>query len=568
MLIPAFAINLIGLALPIVVLQVYDRILPNVALDTFSLLMGGLIILVVVEAFLRVGRSWVMSWIGARFEYAASMAAFDRLLAIDVLAYEKEASGTHLDRLQGLDAIRDYYSGQAATVVVDLPFVIVFLGLIYFMAGWLVVVPLGLLILFSAIALYLAQKSRVAVEKRTDLDDRRYNFVIEALTGVHTVKSMAMEPLMIRRYERLQAQSADAVRDLSERTTLSHGLGMAFSQIAMAAVVAVGAVPAMNGDLSIGALAAATLLTGRVLQPVLRAMGIWTQYQQVTLAKQRMDEIYDLPLEREVPGRARPTLAGRIVFERVSFRYTEDGPLLLDGADLVVEPGETVGFTGANGVGKSAVFGLVLGLLKPTGGRILIDDVDVADIDPHHLRSQMAYMPQYGALFQGTLLENMTNFRAGEAIPEAVRLAQHLGLEDAITRLPNGLDTRVADSAVETLPDGVRQRIVMVRAMVGDPPMILFDDANTSLDRKADNIVRSYFERIKGTRSVLLTTHRPSLLSICDRCFRLNEAAFEPMPVPRAGARAALKDDPGPAPLGTATRSLADTPLAAGRIAS
>ncbi len=529
----SFSINLLSLALPIVILQVYDRILPNAAISSFTALILGLCGVVVAEAALRIGRSYIMSWTGAQFEHATATEAFDRIVSADVATFEREEPGSYLDRLQGLDGLREYYSGQAALVLVDLPYVFLYIGLIWFIAGWLVIIPLILLAVFTGFAMLVGRSMREAMRRRSETDERRYNFIIEALSGIHTIKSMAMEPVMQRRYERLQSQSAEAVFDLTRISAISQGLGSTFGQIAMVAIVCAGSFLVIDNTLTIGALAASTMLAGRALQPILRSMGLWTQFQGVRLARQRLEHVFSLPTEGAVPAApasvtAAPDFEGKIELQNVSFQFAEGQPLLLDDVSLKIEPGEAIGLTGDNGTGKSTVLSLIMGLLRPTTGRILIDDRDVAEMDPLSLRAQIGYMPQKGGLFRGTLLDNLTMFRDGEAIERAIDLSRAIGLEDVITRLPRGLDTRLGETSVETLPDGVRQRIVIVRALVGLPPIVLFDNASASLDQASDRRLSTVLERYRGARTLVIVSHRPSLLRLCDRCYRIADGKLNP----------------------------------------
>ena len=535
----SFSINLLSLALPIVILQVYDRILPNAALSSFAALIVGLCVVVVAEAALRIGRSYIMSWTGARFEHATATSAFDKIVSADLRTFEREEPGSYLDRMQGLDGLREYYSGQAALVLVDLPYVVLYIALIWFIAGWLVVIPLILLVVFAAFAMLVGKGMREAIRRRSETDERRYNFIIEALSGIHTIKSMAMEPVMQRRYERLQSQSAEAVYDLSRISSISQGLGSTFGQIAMVAIVCSGAFYVIDSTLTIGALAASTMLAGRALQPILRSMGLWTQFQGIRLARQRLEHVFALEAETATtPGRTEvepaPAFVGKITFQNVSFQYADGLPLLLDDVSLDIDPGEAIGITGDNGSGKSTILGLIMGLLRPTAGRVLIDDRDVAEMDPLSLRAQIGHMPQNGALFRGTLLDNLTMFRDGAAIERAIDLSRAIGLEDVITRLPRGLDTRLGETSVETLPEGVRQRIVIVRALVGLPPIVLFDNASASLDQASDRRLSTVLERYRGARTMLIVSHRPSLLRLCDRCYRIEDGKLRPFELPSA----------------------------------
>ncbi|MET0043781.1 MAG: ABC transporter transmembrane domain-containing protein, partial [Candidatus Thiodiazotropha sp. 6PLUC3] len=283
-LLASLGINTLALAMPMVVLQVYDRIIPHQAFGTFMALMIGMLGVVVLEALLRIFRSAILAWNGARFEHRQSMDAMHRVLHTDTLAFNRETSGEYLNRLQSIEEINQFYSGQSMLLLMDFPFLILFLTLIWFISGELVQIPIVLLAIFAAVSLVLGRQLHLALKARNTTDSRRQNFLIEVLSGIHTVKSMAMEALMLRRYERLQTQSAESVRKLAHINSVVNGFGSTFSQVAMVSFVSLGSFSVISGDLTVGALAAGTMLTGRVLQPGLKAMGLWTQFQSVRLS--------------------------------------------------------------------------------------------------------------------------------------------------------------------------------------------------------------------------------------------------------------------------------------------
>lgn len=538
-LIASLAVNMLALGLPIVTLQIYDRIIPNEAYETLTILVVGLLTITVAEAFLRIGRSAIMGWIGARFVHRLGMGALDAILDSDVLAFSKQAVGGYIDRFQGMEALREFYAGQSALVVVDLPLVVVYLALIALIAGGLVLIPIGLLIFAIALAWAMGRWLRSAIEARTKTDDQRNNFVIEALSGIHTVKSMALEPQMLRRYERLQGKAAERVAHLSAITSINQGVGNLLSQASMVAVVSVGCFLVIDGTLSMGALAATTMLTGRTVQPVTRAMSIWTQYQRTKLAHDRLKGILDLPSDVPAGAQKIAGLRGAVTLENVSFGYPGEEKSLFSNINLNIEPNRTVGIVGDNSVGKSTLLLLMAGILKPSEGRILFDGRDASGIDPRCIAEHIGFMPQRVSVFGGTLLENLTMFRRGSAIEEAVEIVDRVGLSDFVTGLPRGLDTPLAESAVESLPDGVKQRIGVVRALIGAPPLILFDDANAGLDYAADACLRELLMDIKGRQSMVIVSFRPSLLRLCDEVWRLTADGLEPVEEAKVPSNAA-----------------------------
>ena len=333
----SLTINLLSLGLPVAILQVYDRILPNNATQTLLLLVLGLVVVLILDSVLRMARSYVTGWSAARYEHMTACRAVDRVLASPVGDFERDAPGVHLDRLNAIDTVRDFNAGQARLILTDLPFVAIFIGLMWQIAGSLALVPLVLLgilaIAAGAVGFYL----RGALEERAVLDDRRYNFIIEVLTGIQTVKGLAMEPLIQRRYERLQESGAASTYRCTFFSSLAQGIGSVFSSLAMVSVATIGALYVIAGDLSIGALAACTLLSARSVQPMLRALGLWAQFQSIQVARERLENLFSI--EPETAGRTEKVdrLAGQIELKDVAFGYG-DGPRMFEGLNLSVQP--------------------------------------------------------------------------------------------------------------------------------------------------------------------------------------------------------------------------------------
>ncbi|MEJ1436914.1 MAG: ATP-binding cassette domain-containing protein [Candidatus Sedimenticola sp. (ex Thyasira tokunagai)] len=299
------------------------------------------------------------------------------------------------------------------------------------------------------------------------------------------------------------------------------GFGATFSQISMVSFVSLGSLSVISGDLSVGALAAGTMLSGRVLQPGLKAMGLWTQFQSVRLSMEKCDELFGLPQEVSGEYDGPEPVEGRITLENVHFKYPTQEEPLLKGISLEIPAGGSVGITGNNGAGKSTLISLLTGFVHPQEGRISLDGRDLREYEQEFLRAQVGYMPQHGMLYEGTILENMTLFREGEAMDQAAEISRVLGLDEIIARLPNGLDTQIGGAAVDTLAEGVRQKIVMVRSLIGHPKLILFDDANASFDIKNDGKLMTVIKDMLGKRTLVIVTHRPSFLRMCDRQFDL-----------------------------------------------
>jgi ATP-binding cassette, subfamily C, bacterial LapB len=532
------ALNLLALALPIMILQVYDRIIPNNAKETLMLLIAGVGVALALEAFFRLARAYITAFNGAKFEHIAGCRAMNRTLGSELGEYESDATGVYLHRFNAIESLREFMSGSNILVFVDLPFAIIFIGMVAYIGGILVLAPIGLLIIFALATFLVGKGLRKALNERSVWEDRRYNFLIEVLTGILTVKGLALEAQMVRRYERLQETTAGILKNVAFKNNTAQSLGTVFSQITLIAVAGTGSILVINGQLTIGGLAACTLLSGRALQPLMRAMGVWTHYQNIKLSKQRVSELLNLPQSMNPEHTSSISLLASegkgglsIEFENVSLSLGEDNNKLFDQITPIFEAGSTTAIQGANSCGKSTLLWLAMGLAVPDEGRILLGGEDIRNLPRDFVHESIAYLPTNGTIFHGTILENLTTFRKGKYIDEALQLSQDLGLDDVIKRLPFGYDTVVGDGAADGLPGGIRQRISIARALATKPKVILFDEANTSLDMAGDEILKKTLLRLQGKSTILLVSHRPSLMKIADKGFKIANKKLIETPV-------------------------------------
>ena len=522
-LIASIFINILSLALPVTLIQVYDRILPNKALGSLSWLVTGVVTALILEAILRIARTYLSGWMGIHFELLVGGGAFNRLTSTSIADFERDGLGTHLDRLSAVNMLRDFYSGNAFQILLDVPFALLFVFAIWYLAGVLALVPLLAMICFL-ITVFLAKKRfRNALDARHLASDRRHNFLIEVLSGIHTVKSMGMEELMLRRHERLQETTAETNMEVTIWSMSPMVLGSFFSMLTMFGVVGLGASFVIDGTLTVGGLAGSTLLAGRALQPVQSAAGFWLRFSDVQLARERLAELVELKPEivegmQELPENVK----GNLTLNDVSFQFGPDNPYILKDLNISIRAGETIGIKGGSASGKSTLLYVMMGALKPTSGTVILDGHNLAQFAHGRLGDVIAYMPQSGILFQGTILENLTMFRdqRREAALEAATL---LGLEDVVARMPNGFETMVGKESQDFLSGGVKQRIAIARAITTRPPIVLFDEANVAMDAKGDALLKRLLQHIKNQCTIVLVSHRPSLLELADRTFILQD---------------------------------------------
>ena len=516
------AINILSLALPMVLLQVYDRLIPNQALNTLSILIIGLCVVLLLDVFLRTARSYLVGWIGAQYEHETGCDAMSKILRGDLNELESVASGEQLDRLNSIDSIRDFYGSQASLAVMDLPFVLLFLGILAYIGTWLVLVPIVLLVLLGWIAFKLGIHLRESIEDDTLWEDRKYSFIIEVLRGIHSVKSMAMESLMDRRYERLMENCSKSSYNVIYLNSLAQGIGTTFSQITMVAVAGIGSLLVIQNEITLGALAASILLSGRTVQPLLRALGIWTRFQHIQIAHDKLTKIDEIKQER-VEETVDVNRVETIELKNFSFKYNEDDDFALNNINLKLNHGDIIGIRGGNSSGKSTLLWAMMGGLTPTKGELLINGKNPETYSTNSIRSRMAYLPSHPIMFQGTIMDNLTMFQGDDKIDSVMKASEHMDLNQILVRMPEGFETMVGDASQNELPAGIVQRIAIIRALATNPDVILFDEANSGLDSSSDEDLKNLMEKLKGKCTIILVSFRPSLLKLADKIYDLKE---------------------------------------------
>ncbi|MGO4525438.1 peptidase domain-containing ABC transporter [Microvirga sp. 2MCAF35] len=518
-------ITLLALALPVALLQVYDRILPNKAVGTLVVLATTVTLAILLEALLRHVRGRVLARVAATSEAQAHRQAMECLLNAPLSALEAHGNGYYAERLSAIGTLREAWSGPALQAMLDLPFALLYLIGIWYLAGPLVLVPLTLLAGVGLLAGLTGRRVRHAAQNLALAEERRFNFLFDTLNCIHSMKVLGAEPLLERRYERLQNGSAQLRRKLSHTISTGQEGGMLLSQVATVGVATFGCLMVLKGQLSVGGLSACTMLVGRTMQPLLGGVALWSRLQSLRESKRRVAEIGALPQERS-PGRPLLQISdGHILMQDVRFRTPRHSDFLFEGIDLKVQPGEIVGITGSNGSGRSALLRLIAGDLKASGGQVLIDGQDLSQVDVGPARRLVALVPPDPALVRGTLLQNLTMHQP-QRETLALRLATELGLDHVASALPGGWHTQVGVAATP-LPRGAAQRIGVVRALVEEPRILLLDDITSQIDGDSDARLARLLADLRGRITVVNVTHRPSTLNIADRVYAIREGRLE-----------------------------------------
>jgi len=521
LLLSSFLINLLGLVFPVCVLQFYDRVIPHKSTGTLVAMICLIFVAMFFEVVLKIMRAYVSSWSSARFTYNMGKQLFDHLLYTDLSQFERHTAGTYLDKFNSAESIREYYCGQNLIMLVDLPFIVIYLGLMFFISPYIALVPTFIIIYMIIAGVHSSNLAFKSLEDKTDMSEIKSKFLIEMLAGVHTIKALGMEEQFLRRYERLHQREITGNYELIQRMSESSRSGQLYSQLAVILTVTAGGITVINHLVSVGGLAASILLTGKLMLPVTKLITYIEKKKQLTIAKNDLDFINSFTTEY-VPGlKTLEGFSGEVKLENVSFKYPGTEKYIFKDINLHVQPNETAVIHGAAFSGKSSLMLLICSLYKASEGKILIDEIDMEKIDLDDYRHRIAYMSEHGELFNGTILENLTLFEPEKYAVEAKEIAKILGLHDIIEAMPQAYDTVVGTGSVDLISKGHKQMILIIRTLIDRPKLILFDEANLALDIDSDIKLRKYLMSLKGKCTLILSTHRPSLIEMADKHYKL-----------------------------------------------
>ena len=516
-LLAAFLINLFAVAMPLFVMNVYDRVVPNHATDTLWMLAAGIVLVMCADAALRMMRGWFIDMAASRTDITLSATIMERVLGMKMT--ERPASiGSFASGLQAFESVRSFIGSATVVGFIDLPFVLLF-TLVMGLISWPLVIPV--LVGIALVLLYTAgvqHKMHQLSEQSMQASAQRNAVLVESLVGLETLKTLGAEGRMQSLWEKttlLLSRTSVKMRMLSGSVTA----GTLWIQQAVAvAIIILGVYLIIDAQLSQGALIAAYMLSSRVMAPVGQAAALLMQYHQAATALETLETVMQKPVERP-PGTSwisRPRLQGGIEFNEVSFRYPHDERDVLRNVSFKINPGEHVAILGRNGSGKTTLEKLVAGLYSPTQGAVLIDGIDARQLDPAELRRNMGYVSQDVNLFFGSLRDNivMGAPQVDDArVLEAVRLS---GLAEFVQTHPAGLAMPVGERG-ELLSGGQRQGVTIARAMLNDPSILLFDEPTGAMDHASEELFKRNIREYAPGKTLLVITHRTSLLELVDR---------------------------------------------------
>ena len=517
-LVVSFFLQLFALVTPLFFQVVIDKVLVHRGLTTLDVLVVGLAGVMVFEVILGGLRTYVLAHTTSRVDVELGAGLFRHLLGLPLAYFEARAAGQTVARVHELHTIRDFLTGSAVTLVLDLAFTVVFLAVMYGYSPTLTYVVLGSIPFYVLISLGITPALRRRVEEKFRRGAANQAFLVEAVTGVETLKSMSVEPQMRQRWEeQLAAYVHASFRAVIVGTFGSQAVQLV-SKLVTALTLWLGAKLVIGGELTVGQFIAFNMLAGQVSGPILRLAQLWQDFQQMRIAVERLGDVLNTPVEPGLAaGRpAPPPMQGRVRFEGVTFRYRPDGPEVLREVSFEVRPGEMVGIVGRSGSGKSTLTRLLQRLYVPEHGKVLVDGIDLAMADPRWLRRQVGVVLQENVLFQSSVRDNIALAEPAMAMERVVAAARLAGAHEFILELPEGYDT-VLEERGANLSGGQRQRIAIARALATEPRVLVFDEATSALDYESERVLRENMARIVEGRTVLVVAHRLSTVRRADR---------------------------------------------------
>ena len=520
-LLVSFVIQLFALVTPLFFQVVMDKVLVHRGFSTLDVIAAGFFVVVVFEVMLTALRSYVFAHTTSRIDVELGARLFRHLLNLPMAYFEARRVGDSVARVRELENIRTFLTGNALTVVLDLLFSVVFLAVMLYYSVWLTVIVVVSLPLYGILSALYTPALRSRLHEKFNRGAENQAFLVEAVSGIGTVKAMAVEPQLTRHWDKQLAAYVSASFRTATIGVFANGGVTLVSKLVTVATMWLGARLVIDGKMTVGQLIAFNMLAGQVAQPVMRLAQLWTDFQQTGISMQRLGDILNTHTEAAGNKSTLPPIQGRIEFDQVVFRYRPDGSEVLRGINLVIAPGEVIGIVGRSGSGKSTLAKLVQRLYVPERGRVMIDGMDLALADVSSLRRQIGVVLQENVLFNRTIRENIALVDPGAPIGAVIAAAKLSGAHEFILELPEAYDTLVGEHG-STLSGGQRQRIAIARALMANPRILILDEATSALDYESERIIQNNMKAICQGRTVIIIAHRLSAVRDANRIIVLD----------------------------------------------
>lgn len=512
-LIAVFTMQILGILTPVMTQVVVDKVLVHKSISTLNILALGIIIVYVYELILGLAKNYLFTHTTNRIDVMLSSKLFKHLFSLPLKYFESRRVGETVARVRELDSIRNFLTGTPLSSMIDIIFIVVYIVVLFFYSKMLTVIVLCSIPVYALLSAIVTPLFKKRLDEKFETGANTQSFLVESITGVQTVKSYALEPDFEKKWGNLQADYVKAGYKTSMVSATAGSVGQFIQKVFDLLILYFGAKAVMNGAFTVGQLVAFRMLSGRVSGPVLRLVQLWQEYQQASLSVKRIGDIFNSPTEPVLnqTQATMPQIQGRILFDKVHFRYNPQGGEVIKGMSFQIEPGTIVGVVGRSGSGKSTISKLIQRLYIPEAGKISIDGMDISLVNPSQLRKQIGVVLQENFMFNGTVAENISIHYKTASMAQIIHSAKIAGAHDFILELPNGYNTIIGEKGVG-LSGGQKQRIAIARAILANPRILIFDEATSALDYESESIIQNNLLEICKGRTVLIIAHRLSTL--------------------------------------------------------
>jgi ATP-binding cassette, subfamily B, bacterial HlyB/CyaB len=539
-LLASLALQIVALATPLFTQAIIDKVVVHRTQSTLIAIGIAMAIFIVFNALMSWGRQYLVLHTGNRVDAVLGAAVWDHLLKLPTRYFEHRPTGVVAARLHAVETIREFVSGAAVSLVLDLPFLLICLGVMIWYSVTLTAIAVGILSLIAIASFVMAPIFQKQLNEQFLLGARNQAFVTEHIAGFETVKTLQMEPQLRQRYSGYLATLLSSAFKTKQIANTYNTFANSMEQVMTLAILIVGAYLVMSPSadsavFTVGMLVAFQMFAGKLSQPVLRIVGLWTQFQQASLSVQRLGDVMNAPIEPYslIPQRHNEG-HGKLEIEQLGFRYADDRPLLYSDLNLTVRPGQTLAIMGVSGSGKSTLAKLMLGFYQPNEGSIKIDGINIRNLSANELRAYFGVVPQETILFSGTILANLQAGNPGATLEQVSQAARMAGINEVIEQLPQGYQTEIGERGVG-LSGGQKQRLAIARALLKRPKILIFDEATSALDGETAESFAKTINQLKGKVTMLFITHAlPKNLQV-DEVVRIGERRVTVLSNERAG---------------------------------
>ena len=515
-LLASFIMQLFGLVTPLFTQVVLDKVLTHHSISTLKVITVGFLGVIIFEMLLSLAKNYIFAHTTTKIDAKLGSELFSHLTLLPMTYFENRKVGNIVARVRELDTIREFIANKSVTVLLDVLFSFVFVIMMLLYSVKLTLIAVGFVSVIALIYFFITPVLRKRLEDKFQMGAASNSYLVEAVTGINTVKSLAIEGSMQKRWEDYLGNYVRSSFNLSNLANITGGFANALQKLMTLCILYFGVGLVIDSKLTVGQLIAFQMFAGQFSAPIMRLVGLWNEFQQALLSIDRLGDILNTPTEQTTNKPITLNqINGEIKFDSVNFRYTPNSNLVLKDINFTIKPNTSVGIVGRSGSGKSTITKLIERLYIQTSGAIYIDSIDIRHLNPYILRQNIGVVLQDNYLFSGTIKENISMSATGASMEDIIRVAKISGAHDFISELASGYDTQVGERG-SSLSGGQKQRIAIARALLNNPKILVFDEATSALDYESESIITNNLKEIKKDKTFIIIAHRLSTVKDCD----------------------------------------------------